>query len=303
MDDDVKDQSVMPDAPEDNVDSSASENIDNEQEQDDFFDVENDDSAEDNSEETEAIDTTSAQPLSRKERNMAELGEEIDELKTQLGTVPNGDVRYMRKQRDFLREITNNNIKREALDLEQKLLSQENPETGYNYSPEEAATIARNAEIEAQRASFDNQQNELLIENNQNIIRNEVQSALTSSPMFSPTLPSGQPNPQFNPAAAEMAGLKIMESYIRVPVLDNNGQPVYDERGIPQTIVTGIIDSPADILKSVASQFESYSKDAEGRAAQNLSRQAASADVRLSGNTTPSRNDPEMADFDEHFGL
>lgn len=251
--------------------------------------------------EVESPETQDEKTTKGRDARIEKLDNEIGELRQRLGIEPNVDVRVAVKERNLLREMAEVDIRSQQLQLERELLGMENPNSGDLYTPNEAASIARAAAAEAEANQVQAQSRELTIERNQGIIEREVSTAMSQFPIYQETLPNGQQNPAYDKQATELAGQHLLDAYITEPVLNQQGQQTIDQNGQPQFRVVGIKRSPIEILKSVATSVESYRKNAEGKAAQNLSRQSASADVPLNGSPGAKRKDSDEQAFDEVF--
>lgn len=274
--------------------------------QDDDFDAEdkvanvkpneadNDDDDEDDDEDEAKVEDAEAdkaaddktEPATAKDARITELTAEIDKLKTDMGLEPNADVRTLVAERNLLRELSSTQIRKAGLDLETQLLDMTNPDTGEPYTPEEANYISRRAVVEAEREVAGNETYDLQVKNNQQVIERETLQAMHDFPIFMEKLPDGTPNPDFDEAAANLAGEHLIDAFVTSP----DGKTV-----------TNIKRSPYAILKSVADQAAKYKSDSEAKARVAQTEQEANADVPASGSTSHAKVDPGLKDFDEAF--
>lgn len=235
-----------------------------------------------------------------KEARTQQLGQEIADLKKELGLEPNADVRGMVAERNLLRELQQANSRSTELEVQQRLLDMTNPETGDYYTPEEAARLARYAVAESERGQIGVETYRLSVQRNQSVIANETQKAIQDFPIFSEKLPDGTDNPDYDPGAANLAGRHLLDAFVMEPVVDERGQKVLDANGQPRMQVVNIKSSPYQIMKEVAEQVARYKSQAEAKATTAAARQANGADIPINGNTAVKR--PEAgADFDEAF--
>lgn len=251
-------------------------------------------------------DKSKETPQNAKDVRVEKLTEEIKDLKQSLGLEPNADVRSLVAERNALKDMQSAQIRKAGLDLERRLLNMTDPDTGEAYRPEDAARIARAATIDAEGTVASQEAYDLGVQRNQQLMERETLKAMSDFPIFMRTLPDGTDNPDYDPELAELAGQHLNDAF----VLEDSGKK--DKDGKPIPVVVNIKRSPYEIMKSVADQatrLKSQSQaekdrvaaEAEANATTNISRQAAGADVPVSGNTSSSRNDTAGADFDEAF--
>jgi hypothetical protein len=245
-------------------------------------------------------------PQSAKDVRVEKLTEEIKDLKQSLGLEPNTDVRNLVSERNALKDMQSAQIRKAGLDLERKLLNMTDPDTGEAYSPADAARIARAATIDAEGTVASQEAYQIGVQRNQQLMERETLKAMSDFPIFMKKLADGTDNPDYDAELAELAGQHLNDAF----VLEDSGNK--DKDGKPVMVVVNIKRSPYEIMKSVADQAtrlkaqsqaekDKVAADAEAAATTNISRQAAGADVPVSGNTSSSRNDTVGEDFDQAF--
>lgn len=212
-----------------------------------------------------------------------------DETKEQ----PQSDKPLAPKSENRFQKLANENRElKERLDrlksqetqvaTEQELLNEVNPETGENYSPQEAERIARAQSLESQQQSVSQERYELEVRQNQVTLADEANQALKDFPMFDPS------SETYNKGLAAQVDQLL-------------GQNLIFEEGTNRVIGSHI--SPHFLYKTIADSINIGATQGQlkgQKAAQNM---MASADVAPGAAQPKTKEDPMIEAFKQEAGL
>lgn len=273
----VKDETVQPEtvAPAPAAEDTKPEVAEDlEQDERSLEELENEVGAETDSDKDDSKADDTAEKPDAEEPEAQPQGEKLapkSENRFQKLANENRDLRERNQQLESLK------LQESQLASEQELLGQVNPETGDYYTPQEAERLAFAQSREQRAQSLAQERYSLEVTQNQQIIRDEAEKALTEFPIFDDA------STEYNPELTAQADRLMQESLI-----------------VQNGVIVGSTHSPYQIYKTIADATKANSAQYEANAQKATEKMLANADQPGGASqATKTKEDPMMSAFDE----
>lgn len=220
------------------------------------------------------------QPQGRLEQRKDQLTQEIEEGKQNLGIPANTEIRDLVSAQRAIREaVQARNQQVYAPQTPEEVMA----ETGQD------ETNARLTAMEQQR-DLDNWNSR--VSEAQLVVGTDSQRVLQDFPIFNPTLPDGQANPQYQPQIAAQAADVLERNLIRdpnVPELNQSGQPT------GKGMIVGFHATPYQIYKPIADAHAASAAQGRVTAQRDAEKMLANAEPASSAPPKAPKEDPFLS--------